>query len=257
MVSGLPISVPPSRCRALSVGIVLCLLATGNARADIPNASIYSSCTDDNRVRLDAEFGFKGLGGPDCDVSITRIPYGTTDGTPVFDGDLGLAELSCACSLLPNAPPPDEDATGRPCVQYGDGWYDASSSCPDSFVCWCHRFCNPAYDTPPSGDYFYHLEPNGSFYFTPRADCWMSVDWSSGTCEGTPPPERPDAGPPTQLDAGPSVTPVTPDAEPETWADNGSGCDCSTGDPRPHLLVLLIFCLGAAVPLVLRSRRRK
>jgi hypothetical protein len=225
-------------CILFALGVLLAHDA--DARADVPTAQLHATCTDQSLVELVAQFTFKGNGMPDCDVNITRHEHGSTDETLVHDGDLGVAEIDCECWLPPNAPPPTEDATGRPCEQYGDGWVDVSSSCPDPFLCICDRFCNPAYDGPSSGNFCYNLEPNGSYYWTPRASVCLEIQWGTSNCPGPEPPQWQDAGPDSGFRDG---------------AAGRSGCDCSAGNSRPHLLVLLMLVLGAVVPWWFGRRR--
>lgn len=237
---------------ALFLGVVTLLFHIQTTRADIPMSQLKARCTDDRRIELVFEFSFKGNALEDCDLNVTRSPYeGTSeDGVEIHNGVVGLREKECECVLLPNGPTPTEDATGRPCEQYGDGYYDTSSSCPDGYICSCDFICNPVYDTPPSGYFYWEVKTNDGYW--PARDGFRGeIDWDNGECLGQEPETWLDAG---VSDAGAS-DPMDAGASDPMDPDSSTGCGCSaTGEVGAHLLMLLVFFLCAFIPWRLARR---
>lgn len=217
-----------ARQLAVVTGLLMTLLLPQTAWADFPSGRLTAS-REAFQVRLDLSWYYHGSLMPDCRVTIERAPDRVSEGIVVFSGDLGEISYDCECSKWFTWEPGMEEAEGRSCSP-GDGVWDVGGDCPEGHSCDCARICQPFYDAPCNGSYYYQAvaldfaHPSG---YGGGAGTDVDVDWMDPSCLDPP--------------------------------DVGSGGDggCVAAGTRPHLIMCLILALAALVPFFLRRRRRK
>lgn len=219
-----------------SAGLVLLVgLAVGAAPARADIAAMYLDATpiDGCGVLLQVSYSL-GWGGPPagCDVTLTRYPTGSDQGTEVYRGDLGRAGMTCTCGARSVPPSQDATANGEQCTRFLDLDSDWQGTCPTGYECFCTAQCHPFVDHPPEGEHTYAVLENATWEHEPTPG-----DVASVTVEG------------------PECAAPDPDAGPSAGGRQAGGCGCQAAPRGAHLLVLLLFLLGLVLPAWWQRRR--
>lgn len=211
---------PCSLYRLAALMIVALGAIRGTARADIPSGSLIGTREGD-RLLIEIVWGYHGNIDSFCDGVLDRRED-TNDSTHlVFDGDLGRKSMVCRCGKWYTWEEGMEDATGEECES--SSFFDLEGTCPENHACNCTITCNPFHDSPCNGSYVYSFasrgyNPTGRNVVKGKID----VTWARDECYG-----------------------------------EGRGCSYAGIDLRPHFVMLILFVLGAGVPLALRHLGRR